>query len=489
MLRTGAIVTAPLAAVALAVFGDGGYGSGTRVAFAVAAAAALVVVVAAGGRPSLRQPPVLVLIALAALGAASALWTVGPPSRALEWAMVTAGYAAVALAAAAAARRAGADIVAGGVAALAIAAAATGLIAAATFQAPYADRVAGVWRPGGPFEYAPALALLQVSALPALLGGMVHRSRVLAAAAAVGMGLAGGALALSGSRAGVAMAVAVAGGALVVSARRRLVGTAIALGVTAGTVLQIALGGSVRAGAPVDSARVAALAAVALLAAPVWLAARRSLGSRTPSPVHWPRPAALAVVVVAAVVAGTVVFGAAAGRGDGPAGGFLHGRTDTWHAAVLTFADRPLAGAGADAFLAGSARHQDGQTVLFAHDLPLELAAELGIAGLVLALALYAACAQALWRSRTTDAGRLLGPAVGAFFATSLVDWPWHLAGSGAVCALALGGLEGSWPRAANKRTPLTQGDQCTSPESRPQSRSEPSFSPAVAEATTPTRS
>jgi O-antigen ligase len=145
-----------------------------------------------------------------------------------------------------------------------------------------------------------------------------------------------------------------------------------------------------------------------------------------------------------AVLAGSLAYGAAAGRGVGAASGFLHGRADTWGAAVETFADRPLIGTGADAFLSGSAVHQDGQTIAFAHDLPLELAAELGIAGIVLAALLYAASASTLWRARRTPAAWLLGPASAAFLISSLVDWPWHLAGAGAVWALATGGIAGS---------------------------------------------
>jgi O-antigen ligase len=136
------------------------------------------------------------------------------------------------------------------------------------------------------------------------------------------------------------------------------------------------------------------------------------------------------------VLVGSLAFGTSFGRG-----GFLHGRESTWHAALDTFADHPLRGTGADAFLAGSARHQDGQTILFAHNLPLELGAELGIAGFVLAIALYAATGRAIWRARTTAAGRLLGPGAAAFLVASLVDWPWHLAGSGAVWALCVGAL------------------------------------------------
>jgi O-antigen ligase len=122
----------------------------------------------------------------------------------------------------------------------------------------------------------------------------------------------------------------------------------------------------------------------------------------------------------------------------------LHGRTDTWRAAVETWADRPLHGTGSGAFLTGSARYQDGQTIRFAHDLPLELAAELGVAGFLLALALYAATLRTMWLARGHRATWLLGPAAVAFLASNLVDWTWHLAGAGAVWALAVGGLAGA---------------------------------------------
>ncbi len=141
-------------------------------------------------------------------------------------------------------------------------------------------------------------------------------------------------------------------------------------------------------------------------------------------------------VLVVAVLVGSLAFGTSFGRG-----GFLHGRASTWEAAVDTFTDRPLVGTGADAFLAGSARHQGGETIVFAHNLPLELGAELGIAGFLLAIALYVAAGRVTWRARATPAGRLLGPGAAAFLVASLVDWPWHLAGSGAVWALCVGAL------------------------------------------------
>jgi O-antigen ligase len=358
MLRAGIAALVP---VAVGVFAAGGYGPGARVAFGVSA---LVAGAFAVRRDLVRQPLVLVLLALAALGALSALWTLGPVDRTLRWALVCAGYAGVVVAAAALARRPrGVELIAAAVAVLAVVAGLAGLVAVVAHAPPYAERIGGVWRPGGPFEYPPALALLEVSALPALLAAIGARSRRLTALGVAGLAVAGAVLVLSASRVALAMAVVVIGLAV--------------------------------------------------------------LGGRRLLPVL-----ALAVLI------GSLAFGTSFGRG-----GFLHGRAATWEAALDTFADRPLAGAGADAFLAGSARHQGGQTILFAHNLPLELAAELGILGAALAIALYAAGGRAIWRARATRAGRLLGPGAAAFLVASLLDWPWHLAGSGAIWALSVGAL------------------------------------------------
>jgi hypothetical protein len=76
------------------------------------------------------------------------------------------------------------------------------------------------------------------------------------------------------------------------------------------------------------------------------------------------RPAIVALGSVLAVAIASVAFGA----GDGPESGFLHGREDTWSAAVDTFLDRPFYGTGADAFLAGSARYQGGAAIVFERD-------------------------------------------------------------------------------------------------------------------------
>jgi O-antigen ligase len=391
MTRTAIAALVP---VAIGVFAEGGYSGGARVAFGVAAVCAGLLAIRRDGLP--REPLALVLVALAALGALSALWTLGPADRTLRWALVCAGYAGVVVAAAAVARRRwGVELLAGAVAAVAAGAGLAGLIAALLHAPPYAERIAGVWRPGGPFEYPPALALLEVCALPTLLAAVTARRRPTRLVGACGLAVAAGVLVLAASRTALAMAVALLG---------------------------------------------------------AWAFRRWRPHARL--------RVALPIAAAVALAAGGLAFGTAAGQGAGPSTGLLHGRASTWRAAVETFADRPLEGAGADAFLAGSARHQGGQTVVFAHDLPLELAAELGVGGLALALALYAATGRALWRARGTAAATLLGPSAAAFLVAGLVDWPWHLAGSGAIWAVSIGGLAGDLERAKKLPSPNElQGD------------------------------
>ena len=326
---------------------------------------------------------------LALLGALSALWTLGIEERTLRWAAVTLGYAAVFCSATVAGRTArGRIALAAGIGVIAAVGAALAIGATILHEDPYALRIGGEWRPAGPLEYPPALALLAVCALPGFIEAARSRATALRFAGVAGVLLAATVVLLSQSRIALALGVLIAAVAAYLATRRP----------------QLVIAG--------------------------------------------------AAIVVAA---GLLAFG----PGDGPESGFLHAREDTWRAAVETFLDRPVGGAGADAFLVGSARHQDGAAVVFAHNLPLELAAELGVPGLLLALALYAATAELAWVGRASRAQWLLAPAALAFLAASLLDWPWHLAGIGAVWALACGGLAGT--RASPTNLPASdfqlQGD------------------------------
>jgi O-antigen ligase len=126
-----------------------------------------------------------------------------------------------------------------------------------------------------------------------------------------------------------------------------------------------------------------------------------------------------------------------------PASGLLHGRGHEWGAALETWMEHPLLGAGAGAYAQASVSHQGADASLFAHDLPLELAAELGILGALLALALYVTPVSLILRASPSPGLWLLAPTVLVFLASNLVDWTWHLTGLAAVWALACGALQG----------------------------------------------
>jgi hypothetical protein len=473
------------AAVAEAALFDGGFSAESRVGFAVAALVALVAAVVLDRRAAsdvARQPAVVVLGVLAGVGALSALWTAGFPADSLRWAAVTAGFAAVAVCAGvAAARPWGVRALAAGICVLALVGGVVGLVAAATFTGPFADRVGGAWRPGGTLEYSSALALLQVSAVPALLAAMFRAPRLVGAGAACACAAAAATVALAGSRLQLAMALAVGAATVAwpertVRAPRAVAASAVALAVAAGACAWLVAGGYVAPDAEPGAARALGLGVVCVAAALIWAAGRvlaprsaSGMPGRLAPPGRLGTPGRLgatrrrigaataaAVVLAAAAVAIATAGGAPTGPGIEPAAGLDHGRLATWRAALDTAAERPLHGAGADAFLVASADHQPGGAVVrFAHSLPLELAAELGIAGLLLALALYAGAARALRAARSTEAAWLLGPAVVAFLVASLVDWPWHLAGAGAIWAAALGGVLGAGRYIAGARARL----------------------------------
>jgi hypothetical protein len=392
------------------------------------------------------------------MGALSAAWTVGYAGDALDWAAAAAGLGALAFAAAVLGRPAAA---AAWIAVVAVGMALIGLAAAAMADPPLAHRAAGLWRPASTFQYSPALALLVVSALPPIAAAMCRARRWWAVAGAGAAGaVAGMTLSLAESRTQLGFAIVVglvllARPAAIGAARRELL-AAVALIVAAGLGAYAAAGGYVPVTPPPDDGeRLLGLAIVLAAATAAWLLARTALR----------RDAPVALLVVALAGAGTVAAVAKPAprilssgvvmpgeRARAPAkpkheldplrDELLHGRVDIWRASIDAFAERPLHGAGADAFLFAT----DVKT-FYAHSLPLEAAAELGVAGLLLALALYAAAGRSLWRRRDAPELGLLGAAATAFLAANLVDWPWHLAGAGAVWALAFGTLLGATRR------------------------------------------
>jgi len=448
-----------LAGLAAPVAWGGGFEAGPQWAFAGIAAAAGFAAIALDRRRALRllrSAPILILLAIAVLAAVSAAWTSAGPGVAIRAGALAAAYATLALAVGAAClplSRAGAAVaVAAGVAAL------CGLVAVALYSSAFAERIDGGWAPEGPFGYAPALALVQVCALPPLLTAMGRARLVVAAAAAAGAALAAGVLVLAVSRLSLALAAAVLGIALAapgrtVRASRSLVVAAIALFACAAVVFHELLGGWTPRHAPGDSGRLAALVAVLVVAPVAWALLRRQASNTVllvpPKVSRYGALAAAAAVIGIAVAAGLLSAGPLSARRYDVHGSLTHGRTELWRASYHAVLERPLQGYGAGSFLAATAERQSHRrrVTRFAHNLPLELGVELGLLGLGLGLALYAAVARTLWRARNSPAAWLLGPAVASFLLFNLVDWPWHLAGVGAVFAVALGGLLGAGTR------------------------------------------
>ena len=433
------------ACVGLAVFWNGGFEPGPRLAFAILAGAALLLTDRRSAGPFVTDPIVIGLLALAALSALSSLWTVASGEDALRWGLVITAYAAVVVIAGSVTVRLGLLGPVALIAVVALAAGALGVVAATLGSAPMAERIGGSWRAGGPFQYPPALALAEIAALPAFCAAMCSRKTALVAAGALGWSLAAAVIALADSRTSLAIALLALLTLLAspmpgLTRSRQLAATALFAAVAA--AVQITVGGVVDGpdrGAP----ELLSVIAIAAAAVAIWLWIARRLpsaagaaGARAALPA---RAGALLAVAGIAVIALAVT--APEGGGIEPVKGFAHGREKQWEAALDVFGRRPLAGSGAESYLTASLGDQGRHPVRYAHSMPLETAAELGLLGLIALATVGAGVALALWRTRGTPGFWLLAPGAAALPLSGLVDWSWHLAGVGALWAVAAGAL------------------------------------------------
>jgi len=135
-------------------------------------------------------------------------------------------------------------------------------------------------------------------------------------------------------------------------------------------------------------------------------------------------------------------------------------RSRYWRDAITIFRARPVAGVGAGGYATARLRfRKDDLDVLHAHGYLVQTAADLGIIGLALTLALLAAWLAAA--ARTTGpwrgpgarpptperAGMLtLGAIVVVFGAHSLIDWTWFVPGTSAVALLCAGWVAARGP-------------------------------------------
>jgi hypothetical protein len=448
-VASGALLAVTVAVPAL---WNGGFGTTSRSVFIALAGATLLVAVtfdSSSTADAARSPLALSLTALALLSVLSGTWTSDGVTAAVRTGLVIGGYAAVFVGAYVLTRAAGPWPVAVGIAALAVIEAVLGLRAVAFHSLPDAERIVRAWQPGGTFEYPPALAILNVGALPMFGFGMRHRMWAVAGAGASGAFLAGTTIRLGDSRLGLVLAVVLLAALIVYGARvmrSRLAAAGLAALVVLGALLApTVLGGDVALGAPGAGARgLAEILGLAVVSGGIWVLFREDVSAR-----RWALTAVMVVTVIAVVASGFD-----GGRGASEHGGrrvpasrpvaatdVFHGRTHEWLAALQTWLDRPVLGAGADAYYPASLRHQTVAVSRFAHDLPLELTAELGVLGLALGVAIYASGVAIVISARGTPVVWLLGPLVVVFLVSNLVDWTWHLAGLTAVWAAACGAL------------------------------------------------
>lgn len=441
-----------LAALGVSVAWDGGYSADAQWTFAgLAAAAALAAIAFARARTArfLKKPAILVLLAIGWLSAVSVAWTIAGSDSAFRAGALAAGYGAIALATAVVARPS--LRVALVIAVVAALTALLGMFSVALLSSDFADRLASAWRPEGPFGYAPALALVQVAALPVFLSGMARGRLAVAALSAACAALAAGPVVLAANRMTVALALLFVGLPVVAPvetaarSRVRAVAAAVLIGLVA-LGFHVAFGGRTPRAAAGELGRTALLLLIVGGAAPAWALFRTYLGERgSQARPLGRRYAVLAAGLVLVCVATAIAVSSAGSLGErtAPHGSFTHGRLALARISYHTFLDRPLQGYGAGSFLDATLQRQGYRKRLtrFAHNLPLELGVELGVVGLLLGVALYFAAGHALWNASGSPALWLLGPAVGGFLVANLVDWSWHLAGVGAIFALALGAL------------------------------------------------
>lgn len=437
----GALTAASVIATSL---DRGGFTDASQKLLLVLVGAALLVTLLAEPEAVLdgiRSPLVCSLLALGGVTMFSGLWTQGAPASAIRWGLVVLAYASLVVCGHAVVRQGGIWAIAAPIACLAVLEAAMGCTSAALHSGRWAILIDGSWRPSGSFEYPPALALLELTALPAFLRLATSDAREPASLGVAGLGVAGVTIGCTDSRTALFLLAAVLVAFAAWPAGDRAARHAVVA--AAGVVGVAVLIGALLIGRHTSAGEGGSGAAIRLAGASVAIAAAAAL---------WTPLRALAATVDLKRLATAVLLAAGVGAVawlmlgytstlTSLGGGLGHGRISYWTAAFDAWKQKPILGFGANTFYLASVSYQaaNDQTI-FAHNLLLELAAELGIPGFLAGLAIYLAAAHELRLTARTADALVLAPIVAFFLLDNLVDWPWHLAGLGALWAVAAGG-------------------------------------------------
>ncbi len=411
-----------LAAAAAGLLGQGAYYPSAQRPFGVLIAAATLLGLAAWPptRDDLRLLPVVPALALAAWAVlAGAL--VGVAGAGAGPALLLVGLVAVLLVCRRL-RQEDREVLLAGVIGIGLLVALAGWLGVADRAGSWAFQAQGLWRASSTLTYPNATAAVLAAISLVVLGRLVGTpGSVPVTLAATGL-LAG--LAATMSRAGalglvVGLVVLAGLGGLRASARA-------AVGPVAGALVALTcLLPSVPAASPPRPA----LALVGLGAGLVLAA----LVARLP---RWPALALLGGLLAAGVAGllatGGGVAGAAQTVAEARANFASPDRTGALHAALRLVAQHPLTGTGpGHADLRWKGHDHGTQLFAYVHNEYLQVAAELGLVGLVLLAILLVAIARLLWRARATGrpgatwAGVVAAAA--AFATHSGFDFVWHL--------------------------------------------------------------
>jgi len=208
---------------------------------------------------------------------------------------------------------------------------------------------------------------------------------------------------------------------------------------------------------------------VALAGSAAWALDGRHIRIDLPRSARFGLLAVLAVALVGGVVAAKPVQRfqdfkeapsgtAAASAADSTS----NGRWQFWSAAVDAFESAPAGGVGEGGYEDYWARHADIPIfVRNAHSLPLQQAAELGSAGVLLFLGFLAAVVVAAWaklrEGRSTGAGVLVA-VIAAAAVGAAIDWTWEIPASFAPAVACAGLLTASAPLPRLRRDGLWLG-------------------------------
>jgi hypothetical protein len=463
------------AAFAQGLFEPKGYAAASIVIWA-----AVIAGVVGRGRPAapIARPAAFAGICLAGtavLGALSIEWA-ADQGRAFEEMIRVSFYLGLFALAACTASRAGIGQWLGGLTAGVAAVSVLGVLAylqPGWLTEPGNDVANAASRLSYPLGYWNAMAaLFAVAAILLAYGGLQAPTRALRSASTAVFPIALLGIWLADSRGGVVAAII--GLAILLAAShdraRQVVSLLIGL---AGAAVLIAIGAgmdSLRDGLGDSAMRsdgdllsVIAILVVGLAGGAAWAVDGRRIRVNLSRPARLGVLAVLAVALVGGLVAAQPAerfrdFKEVPSGTEAATGADLtsNGRWQFWSAAVDAFESAPVAGIGDGGYEDYWARHADVPIfVRNAHSLPLQQAAELGTAGVVLFLGFLAAVGVAIWAKfragRGTDGGVLVAVIAAAAFGAA-IDWTWEIPAAFAPAVVCAGLIAASAPLSRLRR-------------------------------------